>query len=411
MLFVAFLLSFFALVSFIRTPLIYKVTNLPFFCFAVSFFGHSFAGPLLVVSGLMTFLTATVLAPADLAFTLCAGSSAIFAYNLFQAHRSQQELQEVSLGQGVDRDLPSFLETALLPLKIRQPGVKRQSNISYGDAGVRNLLDIYVPDPLPAEPLPILIHVHGGAWVVGQKKQQSQPLIQYLASRGWMVVDINYRLGPANKFPVIVADVLRAVGWVKQNAAQYGGDPEFVALTGGSAGGHLTALVALAREDNRFKEGFRDLDCAVDAAAPIYGVYDFLEPADGSGALNEGTQDFLKEQVIPVSPEEDRGLWEALSPIYQVHAEAPPMLVVHGKKDTLAKYEGAERFVDALRRVSRNGVELASLPSGEHAYDAVNSPPTPAHVRAVERFLVKARRNKQMEIGEPSVTETVQAAE
>lgn len=404
----ALILSLIALISAIRTPIIYKVTNLPFLLFGISFFGHGFAGPLLVLSGVLTLWAAAD--GAVLAMLLSAGAAATYAFNLQKSHQSQKVFEGVmpaSQSQGTE----TFLETAMLPLKIRQPGVKRLKDIAYGEAGERNLLDIYTPDVPQADPLPILIHIHGGAWMVGQKKQQSQPLIQHLASKGWMVVDINYRLGPLNKFPEIFSDILRAIGWVKRHAADYGGDANFVAITGGSAGGHLAALAALMPDNVNFKKGFEDSDCRVDAAVPVYGIYDFLGTSEGATAPNEGTEDFLTKNVMPSPRDDNIVVWETFSPFYQIHADAPPMLIIHGRKDTLAKFEGAEAFANALRRVSRNTVETAFLPSGEHAYDLVNSPPTPAHVRAIERFLDQVRQQKRSGKEAPETDQGVQAAE
>ena len=92
-----------------------------------------------------------------------------------------------------------------------------------------------------------------------------------MAAKGWVCVAINYRLAPRDPWPAHIVDVKRAIAWVKDNIADYGGDPDYLAITGGSAGGHLAALAALTPGDPAFQPGFEDADTSVRAAVPFYG--------------------------------------------------------------------------------------------------------------------------------------------
>jgi acetyl esterase/lipase len=123
----------------------------------------------------------------------------------------------------------------------------------------------------------VLIHIHGGAWIIGKKNQQARPLLRHMARSGWLCLDINYRLAPNNRFPAMMTDILRAIAWARDHVADYGGDPGRIFLTGGSAGGHLTALAALVHDDASLKPGFEAADCSVTGAVPLYGRYDFLD--------------------------------------------------------------------------------------------------------------------------------------
>jgi hypothetical protein len=96
---------------------------------------------------------------------------------------------------------PLKLSHWLMPFKFSRQGVKCQRNIAYGDAGKRNLLDVYYPEGNADIPRPVIIQIHGGAWIIGHKQQQAMPLIHHMASRGWICVSINYRLSPKDKFP------------------------------------------------------------------------------------------------------------------------------------------------------------------------------------------------------------------
>ena len=123
----------------------------------------------------------------------------------------------------------------------------------------------------------MLIQVPGGAWAVNDKRLQAYTLMSRMVELGWICVSINYSKSPRCAFPAHLIDVKRAIAWVRENIADYGGDPDFIAITGGSAGGHLAALAALTPNDPTFQPGFEDADTAVHAAAPLYGVYDFTD--------------------------------------------------------------------------------------------------------------------------------------
>ena len=134
------------------------------------------------------------------------------------------------------------------------------SHISYADAGKRNLLDIYQPQEPREGGFPVLLQVHGGAWMIGEKEQQAKPLMYHMAQRGWLCVAINYRLSPQAAFPAHIIDVKKAIAWIRDNIADYGGNPDFIAITGGSAGGHLSSLAALTPNRAEWQPGFEDVD-------------------------------------------------------------------------------------------------------------------------------------------------------
>ena len=108
------------------------------------------------------------------------------------------------------------------------------------------------------------------------RSPQAYPLLSHLADHGWICVSIDYRVSPRNTWPDHIVDVKRALAWIKEHIAEYGGDPDFVAISGGSAGGHLAALAALTPNDPQFQPGFEDADTSVVAAVPIYGRYDWV---------------------------------------------------------------------------------------------------------------------------------------
>ena len=261
----------------------------------------------------------------------------------------------------------------------------QEAKVAYGEFGRRNQLDIWrSPDLRPGDKAPVLLQVHGGAWVIGNKEQQGIPLMERLAEHGWVCVAINYRLSPRAAWPDHIVDVKRSIAWIKEHIADYGGDPDFVAITGGSAGGHLSSLAALSPNDPGFQPGFEEVDTSVACAVPFYGVYDFTN-RDGTGRAD--MEQMLTDLVMKVPMDDDRETWERASTMSWVSESAPPFMVLHGANDSLVPVEQARSFVAMLRGVSKEPVVYAELPGAQHAFDVFASPRSLFAVDAVERFL------------------------
>jgi acetyl esterase/lipase len=299
---------------------------------------------------------------------------------------------EESLGTDFRERIPSAVDTALFsrfwtnPWRLRFRDVERIADLSYGDAGERNLIDLYrLRTPIQKSPRPILLWIHGGAWTIGHKRQQGLPLLYRMASRGWVTAAINYRLGPASRFPDPLVDVKRAIAWLRTNGAQYGADPQFIIACGGSAGGHLAALAALTANDPGDQPGFESVDTKLAGVVPLYGRFDFV---DRSGVLSDKRPliKFLADKVMPCRLEEDSKLWDRASPIAQVGSHAPPVFVLHGTHDSVIPMAEAAAFVDALRRVSAQPVAFAQVHGAQHGWDLFNTPWTGHTVNAVHGF-------------------------
>ena len=130
--------------------------------------------------------------------------------------------------------------------------------VRYGPHRGSTYADIWRRRDLPRDgKAPVLLQVPGGAWAIGMRRPQAYPLMSHFAERGWVCVSIDYRVSPVHTWPDHIVDVKRALAWVKEHIAEYGGDPDFVAITGGSAGGHLSALAALTPERPAVATGFR----------------------------------------------------------------------------------------------------------------------------------------------------------
>lgn len=273
----------------------------------------------------------------------------------------------------------------VLPFWFKRSGVVRTKNIPYvtGETSKRLRLDVYRHRETPPG-APVLLQIHGGGWIIGEKGQQGLPLMHLLAAHGWVCVAINYRLSPKATWPDHLVDCKRALAWIRTHIADYGGNPDFVVATGGSAGGHLTAMVGLTANDPQYQPGFEDVDTSVQAMIPFYGVYEWDDPRHGNG---EALTDVLARYVVKKSYAEAPDVYRSASPVHRIHPDAPPALIVHGDHDTLAPVEEARRFAAELRRVSRNPVVYAELKGAHHAFEVFNSIRTLDAVTGVDRFL------------------------
>jgi acetyl esterase/lipase len=317
-----------------------------------------------------------------------------------QAHAPLERALQEGLGADYQAQIPAGtrppdagapLSAWLRPFRVHDHvAVERVRDIAYGTAGVRNQLDVYRPRDAALRAAPVLLQIHGGAWVFGEKDRQGLPLMNEMARRGWVCVAPNYRLSPKATFPDHLIDCKHALAWVREHIADYGGDPDWVAVTGGSAGGHLATLLALTANDPEYQPGFEAVDTSIQAAVPFYGAYDFLQH-NGVDITRAGKPGFVETKVMKCCPREARRAWERASPIRWVHADAPPFFVIHGAHDSLVWAEGARDFVAALRRASRQPVAYAELPGAQHAFDIFNSPRCLHTVQAVARFLAWAR--------------------
>ena len=317
------------------------------------------------------------------------GLMALSAAGLLLAHhraRQAEPVLEAALVDGLGADYRDVIAPAwsgalrdgvprgLLrrPFRHESGEVETVRDLSYGPHGERNTLDVHRRRG-PIGRAPTVIQIHGGSWMHGRKERQAKPLTWHLARQGWAVVSINYRLSPAATFPDHLDDVKAAVAWVRAHAEDLGADPDFIVLTGGSAGGHLAALAAL------------DPETDVQGCVPHYGIYDFLDRHRARGPHR--LEGFLRRVVMKCPPSACPDAWDAASPIAQVGPHAPPFFVLHGTFDSMALVTEARVFVDALRASGRQPVTYAELPAAQHAFDTFHSVRATHVVNGVARWL------------------------
>ena len=269
---------------------------------------------------------------------------------------------------------------------VRRRYVERTGTVQYGPHSRVNFADIWRRSDLPRDgKAPVLLQVPGGAWAIGMRRPQAYPLLSHLAERGWVCVSIDYRVSPRHTWPDHIVDVKRALAWIRANIAEYGGDPDFIAITGGSAGGHLAALAALTPDDPQYQPGFEDVDTSVVAAVPIYGRYDWFT-TKGSGRKEFIA--FLQKFVVKKRFADNRQVYVDASPIKRLRPDAPPFFILHGKDDSIIPVPEGREFADAIRDASTSVVAYAEIPHAQHAFDFYYGSPRARYTaQAVEQFL------------------------
>jgi acetyl esterase/lipase len=265
--------------------------------------------------------------------------------------------------------------------------------VRYGTHPTQRL-DVWRRRHLPAEPAPVLVFVPGGAWVHGSRILQGYALMSHLAAKGWVCLSIDYRVAPHHRWPNHINDVKAAIAWARANVDRFGGDRDFVAVAGCSAGGHLAALAGLTADDPEYQQRLPEgSDTSVDAVVGIYGRYDW---EDRSTAERERFVDFLERVVVNKRQNRHGEVFRKASPMAQVHPDAPPFLVVHGSADTVIPVEQARSFVGRLRAVSRSPVGFIELPGAGHGFDMIDGARTGSVATAIGLFLNQIHRDRSL---------------
>lgn len=280
-----------------------------------------------------------------------------------------------------DLDPPTSRRVYARPFAMNDREVEVLRNVSYTEGGRRAKLDLYRPKG-GVQNAPVLIQIHGGGWTIGNKEQQGLLIMNRMASRGWVGVSVNYRLAPKDRWPAQIIDIKRAIAWVRENIAEYGGNPDYIVLTGGSAGGHLSSLAALTPNEPAWQPGFEDVDTSVAGAVPFYGVYDFTMDDVGARIMRER---FLSRVVFPPDAVDEDYL--LASPMHHLNADAPEFLVVHGTHDSLVPVKQARVFSERLREVSNARVTYLELENTQHAFEVFGSIRARHTIRGVQRWL------------------------
>ena len=256
------------------------------------------------------------------------------------------------------------------------PGVTAQRNIPYVENGhSRQVLDLYLPDQPSTQPLPLMIWIHGGAWMAGS---QENPPVLYLVAKGFAVASIQYRFSQDAIWPAQASDCKAAIRFLRANAAKYNFDPNHFGVGGDSAGGHLAAFIG-ASGDVKAMEGdlgYPGVSSRVQAVVDLFGPVDFTLMAQQSGprsVFQHDAPDSPESKLLGGPVQQKRDLARTANPITYINQNTPPFLIMHGDDDQLVPLEQSHLLAKALVDA---GVEVTmkTIPGAGHEDPKFRSP-------------------------------------
>ncbi len=245
-------------------------------------------------------------------------------------------------------------------------GVTVHRDLIYGRAGERELpLDLYLP-PDTSSPVPVVMWVHGGGWRGGGKGNGGRAL--NMTTRGFAVVDVEYRLSGEALFPAQIEDCKTAVRWVRANAKKYNLDSDRIGAWGSSAGGHLVAMMGLTHDENVFEtDDHSQYSSQVQVICNWFGPTDFLRMNDFEGRIDHDAADSPESMLIGAPIQENKEKVAAANPITYVSKNDPPMLIIHGEKDLSVPYNQSELLYAAMQKEGLD-VTLYKVVNADHGF-------------------------------------------
>ena len=229
------------------------------------------------------------------------------------------------------------------------PDVRLLRDLQYVTEGhERNRLDLYLPEQAEAsEPLPLIVWVHGGAWLAGSKERC--PALRFLR-KGYAVASINYRLRQHAIFPAQIEDCKAALRWLRANAKKYRLDPKRIGVWGSSAGGHLVALLGTTGDVKEFDKGQNlEVSSRVQAVCDFFGPTDFTKMSLFPSEMDHDAADSPESQLIGGPVQQNREACRRANPITYVTKDDPPFLIMHGDRDMTVPHNQSELLYEALK--------------------------------------------------------------
>jgi acetyl esterase/lipase len=237
--------------------------------------------------------------------------------------------------------------TEVLPISSPYGEATVIRNIPYvAQPTSRQNFDLYLPRNHNQQPFPLIVWIHGGAWMMGIKEWDN---VKYLVRHGYAIASIDYRFSTEARFPAQIQDCNAALNFILAHATNYGIDPRRFVVGGGSAGGHLALLLGLARGERGFGA---DPSVRPLAILDFFGPTDLNKIKDDLTAIHsdkgiEALQDAgIKLLGAPVEQAPDKA--KAASPMTYVSAASPPVLVLQGGNDDLVPAAQSRRLHAAL---------------------------------------------------------------
>jgi acetyl esterase/lipase len=317
----------------------------------------------------VTFRAASADVTARVVFNVAAVSAVLCAYPLVRAPfvlAAFDNAMEQGLGNDYESQIPADARAALRAYPISAMDFAR--GISRGDVLIRRGIEFAKPNgvpltvdvyrPVSAGPHPILLQLYGGAWQRGSP-EDNPTFARYFASKGYLVIALDYRHTPEWKWPAQIQDVRAALGWVIAHAAEYEGDRSRIAVIGRSAGAQL-ALVAA------YQAGMP----LIRAVASYYGPVDLVEGWRRPPRPDPLDIRAILETYLGGTPETVPAAYHDASPVTYALPRVPPTLLIYGARDHIVEARFGRELNDRLQENGATSV-LLEIPWAEHAFDAL----------------------------------------
>ncbi len=226
--------------------------------------------------------------------------------------------------------------------------------------------DVFIPSAPKSSPSPAMVVIHGGGFVTGDKAMEnSANVAAYLASRGYVVFNANYRLAKdGGIIPENIHDVKCALKWFRSRAADYGADPGKISIIGLSAGGYLASITAVTAGNPDFEPatcGDERADAAtteVPFAVIWYGIHDFTTMKSSSASM--------LDSVLFKNAKNKKEFKKKISPVTYA-TQAPPMFFLHGLSDSLVPYQQSREMCAAMKDAGRDCTQV-EYENSDHAF-------------------------------------------
>jgi acetyl esterase/lipase len=255
------------------------------------------------------------------------------------------------------------------------------TNLAYVEKGhERQKLDVFVPKG-EGGPYPLVVWIHGGGWQGGSK--EGCPLLKYLMKK-YVVASVNYRLSQHAIFPAQIEDCQEALRWLRKNAAKYKIDPDRIGVAGASAGGHLVALLGVSGAGTKDKPDRVDVQCVVNIFGPANFLTIWPQSDPKTTVIKHNELDSPEGRLFGGPIPEKEELAKKASPSLLVTKDAPPFLILHGKKDRLVPWQQSEELDAALKKA---GVESTLMLSETAGHDGTLF--APPYDKAIDEFFAK----------------------
>lgn len=248
---------------------------------------------------------------------------------------------------------------------------RKYLDVKYDTKSESQKLDIYLPKE-GCGPFPVIVSIHGGAFKMGDKRDhQVEPMLKGL-DKGYAVVSINYRLSQEAIWPAQILDVKKALEFIKVNSKDYELNSNKIVVWGGSAGGHLSAMVGTSSNYEKLNNKDAKADVSVNAIVDWFGPIDFLKMDEQLIETNAGVPDHSDEnspesQLLGEKITDAKELVKEANPMTYIHKDIPPFFIQHGKIDNLVPYQQSENLYKKIVEVAgEHKAEFHILDNARH---------------------------------------------